>query len=140
MIIGLSTTLSVTLTHGLIVHGVPAAVATKIGGLPPVSILFAAFLGYNPIRSLVGARVLAHLSAANRTDLIGHSYFPNLISAPFHSGLKSAFIFGVAVLLIAAAASWSRGSKYIHSESEVRFGEQPKTLTSQEEPGDGHRP
>jgi hypothetical protein len=54
--------------------------------------------------------------------------------------LKSAFIFGVAVLLIAAAASWSRGSKYVHSEPEVRSGEHPKTLTSQEEPSDGHCP
>ena len=116
MIVGLSSTLSVTLTHGLIVHGVPTAIATKIGNLPPVSILFAAFLGYNPVKSLVGAKVLGHLTAANRTDLIGHSYFPNLISAPFHSGLKSAFVFGVIVLLIAAAASWSRGSRFVNEE------------------------
>ena len=119
MIIGLSTTLSVTLTHGLIAHGVASSVAARIGSLPPVSILFAAFLGYNPIRTLVGSNNLAHLSAVNRNDLIGHSYFPHLISSPFHSGLKSAFIFGVVVLLVAAAASWSRGEKYVHEEPRV---------------------
>ena len=119
MIIGLSTALSVTLTHGLITHGVPAGVAHKIGSLPPVSILFAAFLGYNPIQSLVGAKVLNNLTPANRNDLIGHSYFPHLIAAPFHSGLTSAFVFGVIVLVIAAGASWSRGAKYVHEEPRV---------------------
>lgn len=81
----------------------------------------AAFLGYNPIKSLVGSKVLEHLSASNRSDLIGHRFFANLISAPFHSGLTSAFIFGVVVLLIAAAASWSRGSRYVHDDNIAPF-------------------
>lgn len=121
MIVGLSTALSVTLTHGLIAHGIPTSVAHRIGRLPPVSILFAAFLGYNPIKSLVGAKVLNQLSATNRSDLVGHSYFPHLISAPFHSGLTSAFIFGVVVLLIAAGASWSRGAKYVHDDNRIEI-------------------
>jgi hypothetical protein len=61
--------------------------------------------------------VLSHLSATNRGDLVGHSFFPHLISSPFHSGLKSAFLFGVVVLLIAAAASWSRGARFVADES-----------------------
>ncbi|MHB1209368.1 MAG: MFS transporter [Acidimicrobiales bacterium] len=120
MIVGLSSALSVTLTHGLISHGIPTSVAHRIGSLPPVSILFAAFLGYNPIKSLVGARALGHLTPANRSDLIGHSYFPHLIAAPFHSGLTSAFIFGVIVLVIAAGASWSRGAKYVHDDNRIQ--------------------
>ena len=40
---------------GLEAHGVPAATATTSPHLPPVSILFAAFLGYNPIQHLLGA-------------------------------------------------------------------------------------
>ncbi|NNN00635.1 MAG: MFS transporter [Acidimicrobiaceae bacterium] len=129
MIIGLSTTLSVTLVHGLIVHGVPTSVAHRIGDLPPVSILFAAFLGYNPIKSLVGSRVLSHLSLANRHDLVGHRFFPHLISSPFHSGLTSAFIFGIVVLLIAAGASWSRGSRYVHEDDVATLGS-PEVLNS----------
>jgi MFS family permease len=116
MIIGLSTTLPTTLTQGLMAHGVSATVAARVGSLPPVSILFAAFLGYNPIQTLVGPRVLEHLSAADRMELTGHSFFSNLISAPFHSGLTAAFIFAAVVSLIAAAASWSRGSRYIHND------------------------
>ena len=116
MIIGLSLTLSTTLTHSLMQHGVSAMVAGRVGALPPVSILFAAFLGYNPIQTLVGAGVLDHLSAANRMELTGHSFFANLISDPFHAGLIEAFIFAAVVCLVAAAASWSRGSRYVHDD------------------------
>ena len=113
MIIGLSSTLSTTLVQGLVQHGVPAADAARVGALPPVSILFAAFLGYNPIETLVGPAVLNQLPAASRLELTGHSYFSNLISAPFHAGLTEAFIFAAIVCLIAAAASWSRGSRSV---------------------------
>jgi MFS family permease len=109
MIIGLSTTLSTTLVHRLVQHGVSATVAGRVGALPPVSVLFAAFLGYNPIQTLLGSSVLQHLSATNRMQLTGHSFFSNLIAAPFHAGLTEAFIFAAVVCLIAALASWSRG-------------------------------
>jgi EmrB/QacA subfamily drug resistance transporter len=116
MIVGLSGTLSTTLVQGLTAHGVSHAVATQVGSLPPVSILFAAFLGYNPIQSLVGTGTLDHLSAANREALTGHSFFSDLISAPFHAGLTEAFIFAAIMCLVAAAASWSRGGRYVHTE------------------------
>ena len=109
MIIGLSATLSTDLTGGLISHGVTPGVAARVGHLPPVSVLFAAFLGYNPIRSLLGNHVLAQLSPTNQAVLTGHSYFPKLISPAFHSGLTEAFLFATIACLIAAAASWSRG-------------------------------
>ena len=109
MITGLAATLSTTLTGGLEAHGVPAAVATQVGHLPPVSILFAAFLGYNPIQQLVGAHVLGHLSAANAAALTGREFFPQLISGPFADGLHQAFTFALLVCLVAAVASWSRG-------------------------------
>ncbi len=71
--------------------------------------LFAAFLGYNPIQTLLGSHALANVSPANRAALTGHSYFPQLISSAFHSGLNEAFVFAIIACLIAAAASWSRG-------------------------------
>ena len=111
MILGLSSTLSVDLTHGLVAHGVTPALANKVGRLPPVSVLFAAFLGYNPIQSLIGGHVLSTLSPANQAALTGHSYFPKLISSAFHSGLTEAFLFSIVACLIAAGASWSRGKQ-----------------------------
>jgi hypothetical protein len=76
-----------------------------------VAVLFAAFLGYNPIQTLLGPNVLHQLSPANQATLTGQSYFPHLISPAFHSGLAEAFAFAAVASLIAAAASWSRGKR-----------------------------
>jgi MFS family permease len=111
MIVGLSATLPTALATGLTAHGVPAAVAHQASRLPPVRVLFAAFLGYNPIRSLVGPHVLGSLPASSQAALTGRSFFPSLISAPFHSGLREAFLFATVACLVAAVASWSRGAR-----------------------------
>jgi len=112
MILGLAASLPHTLTAGLEAHGVSAVAAGRVGHLPPVSILFAAFLGYNPIQSLLGPHVIASLSAASRATLTGGSFFPHLISAPFKAGLDTAFTFAIIACLIAAAASLLRGGTY----------------------------
>jgi hypothetical protein len=123
MILGLSKTLPHTMTAGLEAHGVASATAHKVGSLPPVSILFAAFLGYNPIQSLLGPHALAALSAANRATLTGRSFFPHLISAPFRAGLDEAFIFAIIACLIAAAASLMRGAQYHYTPPDTDGGE-----------------
>jgi MFS family permease len=109
MIVGLAADLPTTMAAGLEAHGVGQAAAEHAGHLPPVSILFAAFLGYNPIAHLVGPAVLGHLSAANQATLTGRSFFPQLISGPFQTGLHEAFAFAIVACLLAAAVSWSRG-------------------------------
>ena len=80
--------------------------------------LFAAFLGYNPMQHLLGPAVLAHLPAGHAAVLEGRSFFPNLISTPFRQGLHTAFDFAIGACLVAAAASWSRGRRYVHAEEE----------------------
>ena len=113
IILGLAGTLPQTLTHGLVAQGVPHADAARIGALPPVSIMFAALLGYNPIQTLLG-HVLTRLPASHAAFLTGHSFFPSLISVPFEHGLDIAFDFAGAACLIAAVASLLRGRKYVH--------------------------
>jgi MFS family permease len=114
MILGLASSLPNTLSAGLLSHGVDAATTSRIAHLPPVSILFAAFLGYSPIRHLVGSKVLATLPHAAAAQLTARSYFPSLISAPFRSGLHEAFAFAIGACVIAGLASWSRGGRYVH--------------------------
>jgi MFS family permease len=113
MILGLAANLPHAMTSGLEAHGVPAAAAQHAAHLPPVSILFAAFLGYNPIQHLLGGSVLAHLPAHTQAVLAGRSFFPQLISDPFRSGLHEAFAFAIVACLVAAVASWSRGQRYV---------------------------
>jgi MFS family permease len=124
MIVGLSATLPTTLYHGLVAHGVPATVATTAAHLPPVSILFSAFLGYSPIQHLVGPAVLARLPAGQAAVLTGRSFFPALISGPFARGLHTAFDFAIGACLAAAGMSWLRGGKY-HYQEEAAPAAQP---------------
>ncbi|MDX6657468.1 MAG: hypothetical protein QOH62_2261 [Solirubrobacteraceae bacterium] len=119
MIIGLSSTLPHTLSTGLQAHGVDAATAHRVAGLPPVSILFAAFLGYNPIQHLLGPHALAALSAHDQAALTGSSFFPHLISAPFRSGLHATFTFAIVACLVAAGASLLRGGRTVDENDEI---------------------
>ena len=117
MIVGLSSGLPHTLQGGLLAHGVPAPDAARVSHLPPVATLFSSFLGYNPMATLLGPHVLAGLPASQAHALTGRSFFPQLISGPFHTALVYAFIFAIAACLIAAVASLLRGGKYHHVDA-----------------------
>ena len=124
MIVGLSSALPHNVSSGLLSHGVPPAVAARASHLPPISTLFAAFLGYDPVAHLIGAGTLAHLSAAQQASLAQRSFFPGLIAAPFQEGLHAAFDFAIIMSLAAAAASWTRGGRYVYTPAtEERAGE-----------------
>ena len=94
----------------------PADVAERTAHLSPVSTLFAAFLGYDPIQHLIGAHTLSQLPVAQQQALTGRAFFPGLISAPFRAGLHAALDFAIVASLLAAAASWFRGGKYVYTE------------------------
>ena len=115
MVVGLAASLPHALYAGLSANGVPAAQAAHISHLPPVGSLFAAFLGYNPIQTLLGP-TLAHMPAAKAAYLAGRSFFPQLIAGPFHSGLHEAFDFAAAACFVAAVASWARGKKFYYGQ------------------------
>jgi MFS family permease len=112
MIVGLSAGLPHTLQTGLVAHGVPAGDAGRISQLPPVATLFSSFLGYNPMATLLGPHVLAGLPSTQAHALTGRSFFPHLISGPFHTALVYAFVFAIVACLVAAVASLLRGGKY----------------------------
>jgi MFS family permease len=116
MIIGLAATLPATLTAGLAAHGVPEATASAIGHQPPVGSLFAAFLGYNPIGTTLGALPPSATAGADLSTLTSKQYFPQLISGPFHHGLVIVFTVATIMSLVGAVASLFRGGRYIHTE------------------------
>jgi MFS family permease len=113
IILGLAATLPAALSHGLIAQGVPPADAARVAALPPVSIMFAALLGYNPVQTLLGPAI-SKLPASHAAYLTGHTFFPSVISASFSHGLAIAFDFAIVACLIAAGASLLRGKRYVH--------------------------
>ena len=116
MIVGLNATVPDALFSGLTANGVPAALAHQLAALPPISYLFASFLGYNPLATLLGP-VLGQLPPADVANLTGRTFFPSLISGPFQHGLVFVLGFSIAASLVAAVASALRGGRYIHEEA-----------------------
>src|SRR6185369_470566 len=93
-------------------HGVAPGVAHQIAALPPVSSLFAAVLGVNPLGHLLAARGgLAGLPATARQTLTGREFFPGLISGPFQHGLVIVFVLAAVLAALAALASALRGAR-----------------------------
>uniref|UniRef100_UPI00263470B0 MFS transporter n=1 Tax=Trebonia sp. TaxID=2767075 RepID=UPI00263470B0 len=104
MVAGLSSKLPTALFGGLTSYGVPASAAAPLSHLPPIGVLFAAFLGYNPMQQLLG-HILSQLSPAHAAYVIGRQFFPHLITGPFHDGIGVAFGFAIAACVVGAVAS-----------------------------------
>jgi MFS family permease len=135
LIVGLASTLPSSLQHGLEAHGVGHAAAHDAGQTPPISVLFAAFLGENPIEHLVGSGALESIGPHARALLEGHSFFPHLISDAFSNGLDTAFAFAIVACLVAAGASLLRGGRYHHVDEPAAAesaGRKPRPQPSRE--------
>jgi MFS family permease len=126
IIVGLSSTLPAVLFHGLVAHGVPQGAASQVSHLPPVGSLFASFLGYNPVGTLLSG-TLPHLPHATAAYLTGHEFFPSLVAAPFATGIHTVFYFAAGCCVVAAVASWMRGGKYYHVDEAVEPAEPVET-------------
>ena len=119
---GLASSLPSTLSNGLLNAGLPAVIANGIAKLPPIAALFAAFLGYNPMQTLLPGAVLQKLPVTAQNTLLGHSFFPNLISSPFMDGMRVAFYMAAVVCVVAAIASTIRGKRVQVREEIVDAG------------------
>ena len=114
--LGLAARLPSHLFRGLVAAGVNPAASHLVASEPPIGSLFSAFLGYNPIRELLGPTgALQQLPAHQAAYITSRSFFPNLISEPFAGGMHLAFTFAAFVTLIAAIASALRGKRYFYT-------------------------
>jgi MFS family permease len=112
MIVGLANTLPGAMSSGLQEQGVSASVAHEVANLPPVGSLFAAFLGYNPIGELLGPSGALQQPGVNVDVLTGKTFFPHLITEPFHAGLVVVFVAAAAMMVIGAIASVFNPGRY----------------------------
>lgn len=118
LIVGLSGSLPSVLQRGLVHAGVPLSLAKHLSSLPPTSALFAAFLGYNPMGSLIPAATMNTLPTTTQTALLSNQFFPHLIAPAVMSSLHTAFYISAVLAVIAAIASFLRGKRYVHHENE----------------------
>ncbi len=129
MIVGLAHTLPAAMSEGLQAQGVSASDAHDVANLPPVGSLFAAFLGYNPIGELLAPYNALHQPGVNTEVLTGQTFFPNLITEPFHSGLVVVFGAAAVMMVIGAIASMFNPGRY--GAEEVTEDQAPATTTSE---------
>jgi len=129
VILGLASSLPSALYNGLMQAGIPGTAAKAVANLPPTGALFAAFLGYNPMATVLPAQVLQALSVQTRSLVLGTEFFPNLIAGPFESGLHIAFAISAMLSVLAALASLLRGKRYIpelEEQSQINSAEPEK--------------
>ena len=112
MVVGLAGTLPAALSSGLQQQGVSADVAQQVAELPPVGSLFAAFLGYNPMGELLAPFHTLQQPGVDAATLTGQSFFPQLITEPFHSGLVVVFGAAAIMMLLGAVASMFNPGTY----------------------------
>jgi MFS family permease len=119
LVLGLNASVPHALLTGLAAHGVPADVAARLARTPPLGYLFAAFLGYNPLKSLLGPAVLSHLAPRQAATITSRAFFPALIGPSFKHALVAVLVFAAAASFVAAVASALRGAKYVHEDEEA---------------------
>ena len=128
LITGLHSSLPQSLSKGLEAQGVPTSLAAHVASLPPVSTVFAAFLGYNPIQNLLDSSGILHQLPTHAVDILtGKQFFPHLISAPFHRGLV--IVFTTAALLALFCAMVSLRQTGWHKHAAVDVGRQTEGST-----------
>ena len=122
IITGLSSSLPSALSAAMIGAGVPQ-LASAFTSISPTSALFSAFLGYNPMQSILSlpqlASVVSQIPPSTVTFLEGQTFFPNAIAPAFISALDLAFYIGAALSVVAAIASLLRGKTSIPGVGEL---------------------
>ncbi len=117
IVVGLANQLPGVIQNGLTQQGVPTAAATTVAHIPPTGALFAAFLGYNPMQTLLPPAALAQLPAATQSNILGTHFFPTLISAPFVDALHTVFWAAALMAFVAAGCSWLRGERFVYDDT-----------------------
>jgi EmrB/QacA subfamily drug resistance transporter len=116
MIVGLNASMPAALYSGLVQNGIPTQIAQQIANAPPIGYLFAAFLGYNPLGTVIPASVLHSIPSQQAATITSRAFFPQLIETAFHKGLVKVLVFSIIMCIIGAVASWVRGGKYVYHE------------------------
>ena len=114
LIVGLGATLQHSMYAGLVSQGLSSSTAAAASGISPTGALFAAFLGYNPLRTLIPAAIFGNLTAAQQSSIASTGFFPQLISPAFAQGISTVLYLAIAMSLVAALASSLRGKMSVY--------------------------
>lgn len=122
VIVGISQRFPEEITSSLTSIGA-SQLAPLFNQIPPTGALFSAFLGYNPMGTMLQS---LHQSTVSMippqivTTITGTTWFPKTLANAFMPSLQMAFYIGAVMSAIAAIFSAFRGEKFIN-ESHIEF-------------------
>ena len=128
LIVGITQRFPEAMTASLVSIGA-VKLAPVMSNIPPTGALFSAFLGYNPVESILAnlpSSVVASIPAATKTTITGTTWFPSAFATAFMPALKLSFYIGAAFCAVAAVLSWLRGGTYIHGMEDLEEVEELK--------------
>jgi EmrB/QacA subfamily drug resistance transporter len=91
--------------------------APVLSSIPPTGALFAAFLGYNPVTSILAslpASIVSAIPAQTITALESSTWFPSTLAEAFMPSLRLSFFLGAVLSAVSAILSAMRGERYVH--------------------------
>ncbi|WP_321422859.1 MFS transporter [uncultured Methanobacterium sp.] len=106
-----------------------------LSNIPPTGALFSAFLGYNPVETIltsVPSAVVSHIPTATLTTLTGTTWFPSTLSEAFMPSLQISFYIGAVFCGLSALLSALRGKKYIHEMEVIKISPDDDVADSDE--------
>ena len=123
IIVSLSGSLPSALSTAVTNAGASAQLAHIFSSTPASGALFGAFLGYNPVATMLQglpASLVSTIPKATLVYITGPKFFPTAISGPFMTALREAFIIGAIMCAIAAVCSALRGGKYVNESQKSK--------------------
>ena len=116
--VAFSGSLPAALSSAVTSAGAPQ-LAPVLSQIPPTGAMFAAFLGYNPMQTILSQlppSLLGSIPSSTITTLTSLTWFPNAIAPAFMSSLAEAFYVSAGLTAAAAVASALRGKRFVYEE------------------------
>ena len=106
----------------LMAAGFPQQVAEEVARMPPTAALFAAFLGYNPMKVVLESlgsygAALARADPSGVSEVLSNTWFPRVIAPPFMEGFRLTLAVSAGLVVAAAVASALRGRHAVHERA-----------------------
>lgn len=112
ILVGSATALSTSISSALIKVGVPSDVVSELTRIPPAYALFAAFMGYDPMKFLM-SQAGVDLPGSVYAAVTKPTFFPSAIAPAMATGFIYAYHIAAIMAFTAAIFSYLRGREHI---------------------------
>jgi EmrB/QacA subfamily drug resistance transporter len=100
--------------YNALINILPQSIAIYLSKLPPSGLLFATFLGMDPLQAIKNSSLLP----SSALKVLGSpTFLPSIIGPPFINGLRISIYISIILITIGTVFSALRGKKYVLEEN-----------------------